>query len=376
MGKNSSPSTPFSIPGTVLDISTKSEIEHFLGADTPDKLEALDTEQSVSEPGLVDLSMVEAEEATEFDDDHDSQWSEELGITYRAEVGQVLHDTANRAEYELTANHLTDQVHQEQTHIFAHESPGLPQLLLRSMPFANCATIDAMRLTLVPSPWSRDGLAGMKKYPEVDLALSLDRGTQTVQVDELSAIFEVRQVDVLLPKLATDVRFTKTVEVSMINAGKVPSIKSFLKKIEDSAAGYGKINAPPFLRLVVPVASLQGGRPNDSGSRLEVEYFVKSMRFEQSLRMEYAGYEMVIERNKSNERLSLRARHIAGSTTSEMDVVQGTSHKADFSRFAETVSTLLKALNEGVNNPRMAPLETEEAIGDTAKSSMTYSVGF
>ena len=352
LGREKSPPTPFSVRGYILDNALRFEIWEALQSNSP-FIQATTTATKTIEQPPVDLSAEEAENELEVDASDGAQWSVDPIITYRAEVGQVLREVMDlgptRDEViEKTLSH-------GQGPLFENEAPGLPQVLLRSAASVECTTSDALRLRLIPSPWSAPGATTSS---ELDLTLSLDRNTQTVKVDELRAICKSPGIQIALPQFATDVEFVKEISFILNSAGEIPNIKSFLRKIEDSAAGFGKISAPPFLRLGVPAAFIRGPGSDTTGQTMEVEYFVKSLRFEQTLQMEYAGHDLLIERSKVGERLMLRMKNQKKIAAIEADL-QPSEEKEDFLKFVGSVDSLLKGLNEGVGNPRMTPLDLE-----------------
>jgi len=380
LGGDDSPSTPFSVPGTVLTSDTRTRIQSALDASTTKGQQFSAEGSEISHHPLIDLSIEELGDPSEMNTENTSRWSDDVKTTYRADIGQVLHQAvvygvSQVPTLETTADNLIREIsNKKMSSSFQAENPSLPQFLLRSTPFAECFTADALRLRLIPSPWLYSGSVNVLKFPEVDLTLRLDRRTQTVKVEELRAVDDVHQVDVLLPKLATDVRLVKETAFTMENADDVPVIKSFLRQIEHSAAGYGKISAPPFLRLKIPAAAVRGRPSSPQDHCVEVEYFVGNMRFEQTLQIDYAGDDLLIKRNKASEKVSLRLRE-QPTTQASSDLPSETpSKEADLNQFLDSVSGLLKSLNEGLGK-RMVPLELEDAGDDFSKPLVGYTIG-
>ena len=310
-------------------------------------------------------------------------WQMAPQMLYSAKFGHIMHALDETTVQILTGADLLQQA-DKSSHRFVGETPGLHQFLVRSLPELIADTTDLLRFQLIPSPWQQLKHKDLLNGPRLELTISINRSSQSVAVNRVTAIFANNQVNLMLPSLATDIQFSSRNTLDLVNPELDVGIKQFVKDIEDSAAGYGRLVNSTFLRLSVPrpMTKTTTGRVNQvmntkvDTEEIELEYFITSQEFLQLTTFDYRGYNLIYsvvgkgqDGGKSAD-LALHTLPDNGSDAGEPSALpthtQSVSSSgieksmSNFLPFIRTVSRIVTRLSAAVSPTKMTALDPKE----------------
>jgi len=279
-----------------------------------------------------------------------SEWSI-ASIRYQADFGHILH-YIHKGTYDYTT--CDALLHSAETHHFSNDFQGLRQFLFSSLSKTRHEIQDVLSLQLIPSPW-RGSAKNKYQPPNLEMKLILDPETQNVRLKHLTAQSPNAQAFLLLPDHVVDLRVTRSTCQSFRNIDQDPSVKEFVQSINDSAAGYGQITPPSSLMISIPSSDDKSSRSAMGNQKKLVEYVVKSLSFDQTLRFHYdAAFRLIYRRTSANmaaetsESMSLHWRRMPDGTATD-------GHEHTTSDFLSSAAEIARRLTRSSVIPNIAP---------------------
>lgn len=180
---------------------------------------------------------------------------------YTAEIGKVspmLNDLGNKFPGSPLKQAKFDRALQDRKHAFrfASSTAGLPQLLDRNMRDTEATTARFRRMRLFGRVSAETGREGSSARAPL-LELDLQRVSNRFKVIAARLLHQEDVVDVMLPHLSNDVRFTATHQLEMINGDVSTEISDFAQNVMVGAGGW---RSPEVLKISVPSSTFTSAR--------------------------------------------------------------------------------------------------------------------
>lgn len=214
-------------------------------------------------------------------------WRAAMQCEIFAEPGRVLQEFNDQSK--LTPISLKPETRDRVQPTFIRTQIGLPQFLVNHFSKSQPRQEIHYKISLAPSPFAWPELRKQQARPGLEITLAVDNETRSVSFKRFAAILGQPAVDVQLPNLATDVRFTIKRFVLCENAQHDPNVAAFIKEIQNSTHGYGGLRPPLNLQLQIPRTLIRKQETIGASTFLKpydtvnVPYIVTSVEHEESL---------------------------------------------------------------------------------------------
>lgn len=142
---------------------------------------------------------------------------------------------------------------------------------------------DSLLFRFSPAPWDLEDPSSLEDFPDLGLRLQVGRDQGRARFQGMGMTIRERNIDVLLPRKAVDMRFVRR-EVLWTRDALVRSeeIRHYLTMINTNLSGGGAIRAPANLTLRIPAWTINNSDKYNSLPAEETEHgkeFVKEFVF-------------------------------------------------------------------------------------------------
>ena len=241
-----------------------------------------------------------------FDPHSVSDPEEHVGrSTYTATIGQVKWDAKTLPPSLRVENEAMGVLQGRERHTkFDTTLLGLSGLLHRLPDLVDIppiSSVSELRATLINHPLSLQTNCADHYPPILEVSFQAHPRERLLKHKDMTLILPapvVNSANLLCPGLATDVYFSHArslsfrFEPSRVNKRMGREMVDYIRAIESSSAGYGRVSAPPDARLWVPMWRKQEGldKSSDHPTRyagmkmMDRKMFTSSVRFVQEIR--------------------------------------------------------------------------------------------
>jgi hypothetical protein len=164
--------------------------------------------------------------------------------------------------------------------------PALSKVLLKNHIQPSHGLPPQLLYTFTPSPQQANSLDKLEDYPALTVRFMQTNGNP--QFRDLYLNFKDRYYDVLLPDLATDIRFIKRFKLGLSTSRKEPKIASFITAVKDNIQSGARLTAPASLTIEVPKWTIPGYKRDNIGTRT-IEYLFTEVTHRQNVNMTFHG---------------------------------------------------------------------------------------
>ena len=250
---------------------------------------------------------------------------------------------------------------------------GLPLFLLSQLRDQRAVDVDVLKVTLIASPWRVQSENRFDQEAQLEMRFGIDRSSKLVRFEDITVVREVRKANLMLPGSTVDVQINRLDHRPLDGPLQDPAIAEYVKRVEQSAAGFGSIQAPQFLSLKqCPFDSASSDSGASQGA--ESQYFTSNVRVLQELHFEFHNFDLVYSRVgigdaiTSSQSLSLKMTEgdhedVPEESGIETDHEDGpdTSLTPQMRAFLERTKLIVASLNRGAGDMSMMEVNPETA---------------
>ncbi|EKG17286.1 hypothetical protein MPH_05496 [Macrophomina phaseolina MS6] len=306
-------------------------------------------------------------------DARSTYWGPHSLVELYASYGNVIHkpppasSTLTPISLEGLLNHSD-----KPSRTFLHAIPGFSPLLQYvaahtkfQRHFNDEKYPDALLFRFSPAPWDLADASSPEDFPDLGLRLMVGKNGGRARFQGLGMTIRERNIDLLLPEKAVDVRFVRREVLWTRDAlARSEDVRNYLAMINMNLGGGGAIRAPAELRLRIPAWAVKNSEKYSSLPSVETEHgkeFVKEFIFtavehRQMVKFDLPGdkhrisYTSVEAGRVGGRRgeLRLRLRKPAKDTEELKDEVQGLVEGA-----FDVASLIDDAVHDKLPNPEL-----------------------
>jgi len=222
-------------------------------------------------------------------------WSAHPDSIVSVKLGQVIHNTTGLPPvHPMQLRGLLSRGAKNRS--FLTGFSGMPNLLRIMQPLETVSR-QYLSMRLFPSPWMSPGLESIAKFPCVEISVLISDDTGEPQLSVVQAVVEESIVDLMLPNMHADLRFSRRTNFTLLSPLLDGKVKEFVKSGELQVDGVRPPGAPPYVELPIPkrltrgLSTLELKIADDGGEQgVLVQYNLVGLDVQHRVQFDYRGW--------------------------------------------------------------------------------------